>query len=949
LRFGIEGNCAIISIVPRLEITLLGHPLIKMDGDLMDTDRRKAIALLAYLAVTGGTYTREQLATLFWPDSERESAFAYLRRTLWELNQVLGKGWIESDRETVHFNRESDYWLDTAAFAGLVVQHREANPGLARGVPFLETAISLYHGDFLAGFSVQDSAEFDEWQFFQAETFRREFAWALEKLVEEYERVGKYDAALLHARRWLALDALNEAAHSATMRLYAGMDDRAAAVRQYEACVHILKEELGVPPQPEITTLYEQIVSGDYQRVQPDRVSPLSPAELPSITRLPIPPTPFIGRHPELEQVKSLILSPSCRLLTLTGPGGTGKTRLSIQAASEINSVFSDGAFFVPLDSLNAGDGMVSAIAKALDFYFYQGEERPRQQLLDYFREKHTLLILDNFEHLIDPENLGLVSDMLTTAKGVKILTTSRARLNVQGEQLFSVGGLELPEGKTLNTWDTPEEQAKSYSALELFMERARRVQPHFRLTRENLAAVDKICRLVEGMPLGIELAAAWLELLPPQEIAIEITHSLDFLETTLKDVPERQRSLRAVFESSWKFLDEQEQNVFQKLSVFQGSFSRESAQYVSGASLRTLLGLANKSWVQQINDGRFQLHDLLRQYASELLQSNTEEWQAAKDRHTAYYAEFVAAQGRAMRGTGQIAALDAVAAEFDSNIRAAWLWLINRRQFGVITHQLMPGLFHFCLIRSLGPELIPLIKQARQEVEKETGKENQVWLAILMTAETYMETRYGILEDLPRERLAKTWAMVKRYDLMEEMGFWFVFLAREYTYEIAFNEGSQHFHAALPRIRARVISGQEDAWVLGWSLMFLGRLAAKRLTDEEIAQYLKEALVIFQNMSVIYEQALTLLSLGDAVWRQKKSVAESAEHYQAARQLFDQVGDHFGVATIWRILAEIYMLSGDFQQAFHAFREQGLVYEKIGNRQPPTGSGTFFGNRDLR
>jgi tetratricopeptide (TPR) repeat protein len=211
------------------------------------------------------------------------------------------------------------------------------------------------------------------------------------------------------------------------------------------------------------------------------------------------------------------------------------------------------------------------------------------------------------------------------------------------------------------------------------------------------------------------------------------------------------------------------------------------------------------------------------------------------------------------------------------------------------------------------------------------------------------METRYGLSEDLPREKIVKTWAMVQDFALEGELGFWIVFLAREYTWEISLGEGSQYLQNVLPRLRSQVAVGKEDPWVLGWALISLGRHAVKGLDADQRERYLSEALTIFRDCGVPYEQALTSLSLGDLTWRRKKSISESAPHYQAARDLFDQVGDPFGVATVWRKLAEIYLLSGDFNQAFDAFRQQGQVYERIGNRPPPKGSGTFYGNRDFQ
>lgn len=919
----------------------------------MHSDRRKVTALLSYLVVTGGTYTREQLATLLWPDFERESSLAYLRRTLWELNRALGKTWLKTERDLIRFEPTSDFWLDTSAFTGLLTQYRETKRQGGEGLPFLETATALYRGDFLSGFSVPDSVGFEEWQFFQTESLRREFAWALEKLVEEYEHREKFTLAFPVARRWLTLDPFNETAHCSLMRLYAHMEDRAAAIRQYEACVHVLKTELDVPPQPETTALYDQILRGEFRGARPDSGIPLPSVSTPAVGRLPVPSTPFIGRRTELEQIKSLILSPACRLLTLTGPGGMGKTRLSIQAAVESASVFSDGAFFVPLDSLNVGDLIVPAVARALEFYFYMGEELPRQQLLDCFRGKQLLLILDNFEHLIDAENLAVVSEILATAPGVKILMTSRTRLSLQGEYVFPVVGLDLPPRQTFTTSNISEAYIKSFSALELFVTRARRVQPSFHLTPENLPAVNLICQLVEGMPLGIELASAWLELMSPQDIATEITQNLDFLESSLKDIPARQRSLRAIFESSWKYLDVREREVFLRMSVFQGSFSREAAQIVSDASLRNLLELVNKSWLQvdarelTLNEGRLHLHDLLRQYANELLKADPVAWQSAKDQHAAYFAEFAAYQGKAMRGPGQIPALNALATEFETNLRVAWQWYVEQGNFSAIVGQMLPGIFAFCLIRSLCPELIPLVKEARQVLENNLEAEHRLHWAILLTAETHMEVRYGLIEDRPREKIVKLWKMVQDHQLASAMGGWFVFLAREYAYEIAFAEGKHELSVAVSQLRKRVQTGEADPYSLGWSLLILGRMSMKG-TPQDAEQHLTEALLIFQTAGVSYEQALTLLSLGDTSRRKKRSISESVEFFQAARQLFEQVDDPFGVATIWRVLGEIYLQEKDFEQAFVAFKEQGMVYERIGNRPPPSGSGTFFGSREV-
>jgi tetratricopeptide (TPR) repeat protein len=280
----------------------------------------------------------------------------------------------------------------------------------------------------MAGFAVADTAPFEDWQSGQAEYFRRLFAGALERLVEARADAGEFETALPHARRWLALDPLNESAQRAIMRLLAGMGDRSGAIRQYEACVQILRDELGIRPQPETEELYQAILHGEIAGTKRPAAVPRG-AEARPLSRLPQMPTPFIGRRAEVEEVKSLLANAAHRLVTLVGPGGTGKTRLSIQAASELVDSFPDGVFFASLASVQSAEAIPPALAKALDFAFQREGESPRGQLLDFLREKHLLLILDNFEHLL--EGTGLVIDILTQAAGVKLMVTSRVRLNM--------------------------------------------------------------------------------------------------------------------------------------------------------------------------------------------------------------------------------------------------------------------------------------------------------------------------------------------------------------------------------------------------------------------------------------------------------------------------------------------------------------------------------------
>ncbi len=302
---------------------------------------------------------------------------------------------------------------------------------------------------------------------------------------------------------------------------------------------------------------------------------------------LPPQPTPFVGREKELAEIAALLADPNCRLLTLVGPGGIGKTRLALQAAEGQLPRFVDGITFVPLAPIGSPDLLPSAIAGALEVFFF-GSEEPRIQIVRYLQEKQILLVMDNFEHLLD--GVGLVSEVLQTTAGVKILATSRERLNLQEEWVFALDGLSYP---TESTTDSPE----TYGAVRLFVQRASQVKTHFSFA-DNTQAVLSICQQVEGMPLGLELAASWLRAMSCQQIVDQMTHDLDFLTTPLRNIPERHRNLRTVFTQSWNLLSSDEQAILMKLSVFRGGFDLDAAKKVAG-HLRALAGLADKSLIR--------------------------------------------------------------------------------------------------------------------------------------------------------------------------------------------------------------------------------------------------------------------------------------------------------------------------------------------------------------
>ena len=352
---------------------------------------------------------------------------------------------------------------------------------------------------------------------------------------------------------------------------------------------------------------------------------------------LPSQTTPFVGREAELEELAQILTLPEVRLVTVLAPGGMGKTRLALEAAEQQLYAFPNGVYFVPLQPLTEIEQIVPAIAQQIDFQFVADERSPKQQVLDYLRGKKLLLVIDNWEHLLD--GAPLISEILQAAPQVKVLATSREKLNLSGETVYALRGMQFP------TWETPED-ALRYDAVKLLVQAAKRVRPDFAVTPENLDYVARVCRLTEGMPLGILLATGWLDVLSLERIAEEIQKNVDFLETELRDVPERQRSIRAIFEAAWDRLAPAEQQVFMKLTVFRGGCTPEAAEAVTGASLRTLQTLVNKALVMRTKAGRYDIHELLRQYGYERLEASGTLADILR-RHSAYYASFLHAARR--------------------------------------------------------------------------------------------------------------------------------------------------------------------------------------------------------------------------------------------------------------------------------------------------------------
>jgi predicted ATPase/DNA-binding CsgD family transcriptional regulator len=396
--------------------------------------------------------------------------------------------------------------------------------------------------------------------------------------------------------------------------------------------------------------------------------------------------TPFVGREDELAALAGLIADPQVRIITITGPGGIGKTRLGLEAAGrEVRPqpLFRDGVFFVSLAPLETAEEITAALATALDFQFQDSGNEP-EQLLNYLRNKQMLVVMDNFEHILDGR--ALLAKIIEEAAGITLLVTSRARLQMRGEQLFPLGGLETTQDDE-TSGETP--------ASELFLHIARRTAPDFQLLEGDAEQVLRICRLVEGMPLGLELAASWAGLLPLSEIAAEIERSLDLLTVEYHDIPQRHRSMEAALDVSWRRLTSEQQRAFQELTVCRGGFTRTAALEVAGATLPLLVTLADKSWLTyDRQEDRYHIHELLRQYGAAKLSAKSAYKQDVRARHSTYFCGYLQEREADWYGPRQREAAAEIGDEVD-NVQRAWRWAADQGD-SVLLAQGLNSLCHF-------------------------------------------------------------------------------------------------------------------------------------------------------------------------------------------------------------------------------------------------------------
>ncbi|MDX1436581.1 MAG: tetratricopeptide repeat protein [Anaerolineales bacterium] len=888
-----------------LELKLLGQPSVSIDGKHVESlAPDKAMALLCYLAMNPGGHAREKLADLLWGNFPAERSKANLRQTLYNLQNMV-PGYLEIDRWTARFLHDQPSWVDAEEFAAKATHSEISGPGTATAllsehptaIKNLESAVALYQGDFMAGVYIDGAPSYESWAGGERERLRLLLLKALESLGAHYERRQDYQKATGTLRRILSIEPWHEASHRRLMLLLARQGEFEAALKQYEQGQAILREELDIEPLPETTALYERIRAARVSRPRP----------------IPSQANPFIGSPEELRHFQRLLLDDGAGLVTIYGLGGSGKTRLALAAAEALEPAFLEGVAYAPLVGVGDLAGLYSAIAHSLGIKI-QGTGDPLQQVAGYLSGKEVLLVLDNFEQLT--EYASTLEKMLAEAPRARMLVTSRRRLNLRGEQPFLLEGLRI----------TDEETILESPAGQLFLQTARRARPGFTADETDRKHIYRICRNVEGLPLGIELAASWLKLMSCAQIAREMEADKRFLATSQLRGTERQTSLWATFSYSWRMLREEEKVTFKRLSVFRGGFDRERAQAATGTRLETLSALVDMSLIKAAGGERYEIHELLRQFAADKLEEDDAFASEAKDAHSRTYLEWLAGWEMRLKQAGLEEATTAIETDWD-NIRRAWEWAVSQKSFGLIDKSIN-ALYEFCNLKQFYREGQTLFSLAAESFDGQPGHE-MLSARLQMALGAFYFTLGRVEESL--QELQESRETFQRAEHEQELALnlmWTGFVIGNTGFRGQVSEGEALLEESL-----RLFESVGDDYYRARCLGNLGNNLVSQGKYELACEYYQRSLAEFERLDIAWGQAGTLVMLGKYLPLVDRSHGEGPEYLEKGLAIARLIENKNVMAAALSGLGVAAEARAEFQTAQAYFQEALDYAQAVGNK----------------
>jgi DNA-binding SARP family transcriptional activator/predicted ATPase/predicted negative regulator of RcsB-dependent stress response len=910
----------------QLKIHCFGYLKIEKDGEVItqfDTD--KVRALLVYLAVENQKpVPRSYLAGLFWSDLSEKQALQSLRQTLSILRKVLGDNGsenpiIQSERDHLRLNPTISVWVDVLEFKRLLNQayrHFQRQDQFHQiNFRSLARTLQLREGDFLEKFSISGAPLFDEWVSLIREELDHRAVEGLVMLSQYYQNRAEYNLARQTVQKILQIAPWNESAHLMMMRLFAMDGQWSAFENQYHSLRQFLKEQIGVEPAQDTILFYEEV------RKQRSK-SALFPQESTQKSNLPGSEANFVGRELELDDITNLLVDPACRLITLHGPGGIGKTSLAMEIACQQVGIYQDGVFFISLTGAHSNEEFIASLIEAIAVPMMDTGNLI-SRLKEFLRNKCMLLVLDNFEHLlIEQEVIRSLSDIMQHASRVKFLVTSRERLNLKGEWVYPLKGMSYPD--IHNHFDLT--SIDKFGALMLFQQRAKQVKPDFQWDVQSIAAVVEICQLFEGLPLGIELAAADVWSQSCQVIAKKINNHWNSLNANASDVSPRYRSLSANLEDSWTLLDDTLQRIFWRIGIFEDSFSIQAAETISQATLDDLTRLVNQSILQYDLQGRYKMHGVIRQFAREKMYAsgNYAEVQTA---FLDYFANYLQDRLKDIKTNHQKQSLHDIQVEL-INLKNAWLWILEDRQLEKIEIFLDP-MYQFFNIRSRYQEgidfLLPALNLVDQLQTETPWDQNEIIKGKLLV-------RIGTLahrireNETARDLIEKAAQIFKRFALDHE-------LANCRTALAGVHLRANDFAKAEENARANLDFYQQFPDVLGQikALNTIGLVNLRRGNIEEARHFLHQSVDLGRRFENSRPLIIPLNYLGDIACNEGK-YSEAKELFEESLTIASDLEDLYQVAIVLNNLASVYHVELDYPKASEMYAKSLAICRQIGD-----------------
>ncbi|GAB4528842.1 MAG: BTAD domain-containing putative transcriptional regulator [Anaerolineales bacterium] len=869
--------------MPSLQIFALGTPLVELNGTPVVLPRKKALALLVYLALSDQAVPREKLADLLWDDRASDSR-TNLRRVLFTLREHLGKEWFVDETQTLDLANRDAVWVDVRVFDELSSPNSRLLPAqlqaIVRPVAQWKQAVDLYRDVFLDGFYIR-AGDFEQWQSTQQRLWEQRMVVLLHNLTQTLILQENYSQALPYARRWAEMEETDESAHRALMTIYWKNGQRAQALKQYDHYQRVMRN-YGLPPSPMLTTFSEQLRQNSREKApflekkHPNPEIPAQPAMPPYLSS-------FVGRQKDIEDILQYLQAPHCHLLTILGAGGMGKTRLAVQVAKLAADLFPGGIFFVNLEKVTPQTDLIDAIGDALlnrrsvPSRSFDVPDDPWQHLIRFIGNRSILVILDNFEHLTPQADK--VARLIQQCPTLRLLVTSRHRLNLVDEWIYPLQGLPYPQ--------TDESLAhfQASPAVQLFVQRVLQHVPGFVLDEHMLPDILRLCQITEGMPLALEMIASWVRQFPCKVIADELEQRLDILHTQARDIPDRHHSLRASCNYSWALASPEERETLSKLAVFRNGFDHRATETVFGIKLHALNTLLNQSWLFTGPGGRYRLHPLIRQYLLEKLADNTTRYQEFCAAHARYYAGFLAENAPRFIGREHRVALMQVENEIE-NVHAAWYWAARYENIEVLNTLCEPLFLYY-----------------QMKNQFRTGLQTFEY-AILRIETVDVPTRLMLYHRL-RNRFS-----------------WFAYILGNYTDLRDVWERSVYLF---------------DAWHDPAEVAFcehnLGMLAQAEADYPRAIAHLTRSLTLHEALQDTYGAATDQKRLG-YVYALQGDAAQAEACFRSSLQTFKRLGDVYNIALAYANISDYILAAGQTDEARMMLQQALDMAGETGNQR---------------